>query len=207
MLAGTEGECNRRVRLVLRFLWRNKPQTCARVWKSRENIGREVHMHTPAEHLQRLTRAWVLLCFALAIHVADEAATGFLAVYNPTVTALRAKLGWWPMPTFSFGLWLAGLIVVVLVLLGMSLWVVRGSRGSRIAAYLFGTVMLLNGIAHIAVTIRGATVEAVRVGRPAPGFYSALLLIPASLYLLMAARRAGRAHRAGLHLRAAGSRR
>jgi hypothetical protein len=44
--------------------------------------------------------AWVLLSWALVLHVADEATSGFLRVYNPTVRALRAKLGWWPMPTF-----------------------------------------------------------------------------------------------------------
>jgi hypothetical protein len=53
----------------------------------------------------RLGIAWTLLCFAVALHVFDEASTGFLAVYNPTVLALRAKLGWWPMPTFTFRGW------------------------------------------------------------------------------------------------------
>src|SRR5947207_12200454 len=50
----------------------------------------------------RLGIAWILMCAALAIHVIDEALTGFLAVYNPTVLALRDKLGFWPMPTFQF---------------------------------------------------------------------------------------------------------
>lgn len=34
-------------------------------------------------------RAWLALAGALAVHVADEALTGFLAVYNPAVLALR----------------------------------------------------------------------------------------------------------------------
>jgi hypothetical protein len=34
--------------------------------------------------------AWVMMWLALAIYVTDEALTGFLAVYNPTVLALRA---------------------------------------------------------------------------------------------------------------------
>ena len=37
-----------------------------------------------------LARAWILLCLALALHVFDEATTGFLGVYNPTVLAIRA---------------------------------------------------------------------------------------------------------------------
>ena len=35
--------------------------------------------------------AWVLMWVALAVHVIDEALTGFLLVYNPTVLALRAE--------------------------------------------------------------------------------------------------------------------
>ena len=50
--------------------------------------------------LRKLGIAGVLLCAALALHVTDEALTGFLAVYNPTVVALRERLGYWPMPIF-----------------------------------------------------------------------------------------------------------
>jgi hypothetical protein len=46
-----------------------------------------------------------MMWIALAIHVTDEALTGFLAVYNPTVLALRAKLPFFPMPTFEFREW------------------------------------------------------------------------------------------------------
>ena len=45
--------------------------------------------------------AWLLLCAALAAHVADEASTGFLDLYNPTVAAMafrRSSL------RFQFGL-------------------------------------------------------------------------------------------------------
>jgi hypothetical protein len=53
---------------------------------------------------------------ALAVHVADEALTGFLGVYNPTVIALRAKFGFWPMPTFEFRKWLIGLATGIFLL-------------------------------------------------------------------------------------------
>lgn len=33
---------------------------------------------------------------ALAVHVADEALTGFLSVHDPTILALRARYGFWP---------------------------------------------------------------------------------------------------------------
>jgi hypothetical protein len=29
--------------------------------------------------------AWIALCLAFALHIIDEALTGFLSVYNPTV--------------------------------------------------------------------------------------------------------------------------
>jgi hypothetical protein len=56
-----------------------------------------------------LGTAWVMMWNALAIQVTDEALTGFLAVYNPTVLALRAKLSFFPMPTFEFREWLTAL--------------------------------------------------------------------------------------------------
>jgi hypothetical protein len=47
-------------------------------------------------------RPWFALTIAFALHMVDEAATGFLNVYNPTVTAMRARFSWFPMPTFGF---------------------------------------------------------------------------------------------------------
>jgi len=58
--------------------------------------------------------AWCALTAAFALHVLDEATTGFLHVYNPTVSAMRARWGWFPMPTFEFRQWLIGLSVAVL---------------------------------------------------------------------------------------------
>ncbi len=58
-------------------------------------------------------RAWFALTVAFALHVFDEATTGFLTVYNPTVTAMRARWEWFPMPTFEFREWLVGLILAV----------------------------------------------------------------------------------------------
>ena len=69
----------------------------------------------------------------------DEATTGFLDVYNPTVIALRAKLGWWPMLTFEFRDWLFGLIAACVALLVLLVVVFRGARWiwvSRISSLL-----------------------------------------------------------------------
>jgi hypothetical protein len=123
----------------------------------------------------KLGIAWISLCLALALHVIDEASTGFLSVYNPTVLALRAKLGFWPMPTFEFREWLTGLIVVVLVLLALSPLVFKGVRWMRPIFYVFAVIMLLNGLGHTAGTILGHTREFSSVSAADAG----LLLIPA----------------------------
>jgi hypothetical protein len=115
---------------------------------------------------------------ALAIHVTDEALTGFLSVYNPTVLALRAKLGYWPMPTFEYREWLTDLTAF------------RNSAWFRPFFYFVAIVAgLLNATGHTIGTILGHTVYTVRFPRPAPGFYSSPLLILVSIYALLQLRR------------------
>jgi hypothetical protein len=138
---------------------------------------------------KKLGIAWVLLCLTLAVHVTDEALTGFLNIYNPTVLALQAKLGYWPMPTFGFGEWLAGLIAAVVILLALSPFVFRGARWIRPVFYIFAVIMLANGLSHTVATIFGQTVGSVRFPRPAPGFCSSPLLLAASIYGLVQLRR------------------
>ncbi len=130
-------------------------------------------------------RAWIFLCLAFCAHVADEALTGFLGVYNTTVLAVRAQLPWFPMPTFEFREWLMGLIVANLVLLLLTPFAFRNARWLRPLAYFFAAVMLLNGMGHTIATIFGQTVSSVQFPRPAPGFYSSPLLLAGSIYLLI----------------------
>jgi hypothetical protein len=128
--------------------------------------------------------AWIALTLALALHVGDEAATGFLAIYNPSVTALRARRPWLPLPVFSFGVWLAGLLAAVVLLLGLSIFAWRGAAWMRPLGYIFAFIMLANGAAHIAGTIAGRTIASIRFPRPMPGFYSSPFVLLASAYLL-----------------------
>jgi hypothetical protein len=110
---------------------------------------------------------------ALALHVTDEALTGFLAMYNPTVLAVRAKLSFWPMPTFEFREWLAGLVVLTVLLSALSPFAFRNARWIRTVGYSFAVVVgLFNALGHTVATILGHTVATVRFPRPAPGFYS-----------------------------------
>ena len=136
-----------------------------------------------------LALAWIALCLGLGLHVFDEATTGFLAVYNPTVTVLREQLGWWPMPTFAFRDWLIGLIVVCLVLLALTPLVARGVPGTRPLAYIFAVIMLVNAGGHTLATILGRTVASVTFPRPAPGFWSSPFMAAAAIYLLLQLRK------------------
>jgi hypothetical protein len=128
--------------------------------------------------------AWIALCLALALHIADEASTGFLSVYNPTVMVLREKRPWLPFPVFTFGVWLAGLVGANVLLLCLSVFVLRGARWMRPLGYVFAVIMLANGLGHIVGTIFGRTVASIRFPRPMPGFYSSPFLLLASAYLL-----------------------
>ena len=145
---------------------------------------RNMPQPSPSQQASRLGKAWVALCLAFVLHVADEALTNFLAVYNPTVIALRAKYAWFPMPVFQFEVWLSGLILVSILLLCLSPFAFRGARWIRLFAYLFAILMLVNGVGHTLGTIFGQTVAAVHFTRPMPGFYSSPTLLAASIYLL-----------------------
>ena len=125
---------------------------------------------------RRFGWAWVGLALLLGVHVADEALTDFLSVYNPAVEAIRQRLPWIPLPTFTFEIWLAGLILLVSALLLLSPCAFRGARWMVWPAYPLGVIMLLNGVGHLAGSIY--------LGRPMPGVYSSPLLLAAAAYLL-----------------------
>jgi hypothetical protein len=139
--------------------------------------------------------AWLALCCALAVHVADEAATGFLAVYNPTVVAMRETLPWLPLPVFRFETWITGLIVAIIVLFVLSVFVFQGRRWTRFAGYFFAMIMLANALGHTTGTLLGRTAQSVSFSRPMPGFYSSPLLAAASIYLLYRLRWSGSSER------------
>jgi hypothetical protein len=145
----------------------------------RMNLGR-VH-----EGPANFGAPWVLLCLAFCAHVADEALTGFLPVYNATVILLRNEYAWFPMPTFEYRDWLIGLIVANAVFLLLTPFAFRNARWLRPLAYFYAGVHLLNGLGHTLATIFGQTVSSVHFSRPAPGFYSSPLLIAGSIYLLV----------------------
>ena len=129
--------------------------------------------------------AWIFLCAAFCVHVADEALTGFLPVYNATVQEMRSEYAWFPMPTFEYRDWLIGLIVANVVFLLLTPFAFRNTPWLRPIAYFFSGVHLLNGMGHTLATIFARTVSSVHFPRPAPGFYSSPFLIAGSIYLLI----------------------
>ena len=128
--------------------------------------------------------AWVALAIALGLHVADEATTGFLPLYNSLVGTIRESFSWIPLPTFSFSVWLTGLVVGTLVLLLLSPMVFAGNRLFRPVSYFLGVLMTLNSLAHIGGSIY--------LGALAPGVLSSPILLLSAVALLAATYRAHR---------------
>ena len=130
--------------------------------------------------------AWMALCVALAVHVADEALTGFLEWYNPTVRALREKYQLFLLPVFTFDTWLSLLIFAIVMLIASSFFVWKGRWAMRPISYVFAVFMLINGLLHIAFSLY--------LRELMPGVYSSPLLIAASIALIAYTRAYQRAH-------------
>ena len=122
--------------------------------------------------------AWIFLVVAIALHVADEALTGFLPLYNSYIESLRDANFWLPFPTFTFRAWLSGLALGVLILLGLSPLIFAGKRFLRPLAFFLGILMVANALGHIGISVY--------LGELAPGVYSSPILLLAALALLVA---------------------
>jgi hypothetical protein len=130
--------------------------------------------------------AWIVIWAALALHVADEALNGFLFVYNPTVTALRERFGFSPMPNFTVEGWLTGLAIGILILAALTPLAFRNAGWMRPLMYFCAIVLCIaNACGHTLATIFGRTVSTVHFSRPAPGFVSSPVLLFAGIYALV----------------------
>lgn len=136
-------------------------------------------MSTVAENAHGFGIAWIVFCAALALHVLDEAMTGFLPLYNRAVQSIRKKVPFVPLPVFSFRVWLGGLCFGILLAFCVSPLAFRGSPFAVAAAYPLGVLMCGNGLGHL-----GASLFRRRL---MPGVYSSPLLVAASVYLLICA--------------------
>jgi hypothetical protein len=121
--------------------------------------------------------SWACLAAALGLHVADEALTGFLPLYNSVIESLRATYGWVPFPTFTFSTWLGGLIALVVLLFALTPLVLRGYRWLRGPSYFLGGLMIANAIGHMLASLW--------LRDFAPGVYSSPVLLLAAVALLV----------------------
>ena len=121
--------------------------------------------------------AWLLLVSTVGLHVLDESITGFLPFYNDLVMTLRERLGFFPAPTFSFGIWLGGLVIGILLCFGLMIFVARGGRCIRWIATLLGVLMLFNALGHL--------IGSLYFGKVLPGMWSSPLLLMSSLFMIL----------------------
>jgi hypothetical protein len=111
------------------------------------------------------TFAYLLLVFCLALHVTDEAIHHFLDFYNPLALKIREYMIFFP-PTFSFQIWITGLILAVLLLLVLTPYVYSRTKRMIPAAMIFAVIMILNGLGHMAVSIYYGKIMAGMVTSP-----------------------------------------
>jgi hypothetical protein len=130
---------------------------------------------------RRFGIAWVTFALAVAVHVTDEAIHDFLSTYNSSVRAIRARLSFVPLPTFSFRIWLALLIAGIFLLLCLSPFAFhRDSWLRTVSRPLAILVGVLNATVHIGSSIY--------FHRWMPGVYSSPFLLLAAIYLLASSR-------------------
>ena len=79
----------------------------------------------------------MVMCGALAIHVADEALTGYLDWHNQTVLAVRQQYPLVLLPTFTFEIFLSLLIFAVVSLSAVSYFVWTGRWAMRPISHVF----------------------------------------------------------------------
>jgi len=118
--------------------------------------------------------AWLLLVSAVGLHVFDEAMTDFLPTYNQLVLDFRNKLGFFPAPTFSFGVWLSGLVTAVILGYCITIFVARGGKIIRIITTVLGILMAVNALGHFFGSIYS--------GKVFPGTWSSPFLLAAALF-------------------------
>ena len=130
-------------------------------------------------------RPWLALCVILAVHVADEALTDFLSMYNPAVTRLNDDLGFTLLPIFTFPVWIGLLVFAVVGLCALTPLAYKAQWGFIPVGYAFASIMLINGLSHLGVSLWHRE----RIS----GVYTAPLLLAGGIYLWTSLRNLKRA--------------
>ncbi len=130
-----------------------------------------------ARTLQRWTIAWFVLCVVLALHIAEEAASGDYRAYGQSLDLLRQFFPQLPIPQFSFTVWLvdiAGAIIVLFLLTGL---VHNNLQIMRAASYALAVFTTANAMLHILLSLASDQVLAGTLTSPP--------LLAASLFLFL----------------------
>ena len=114
---------------------------------------------------------------AVAVHVLDEATTGFLPLYRNVAQNLRAMLGLSFPPVFTFQTWLVGLIIAIIIGFALTPLVIRGGRFIRILTTVVGMLMVVNALGHM--------LGSAYLGRLMPGFWSSPFLLVTAVYVVL----------------------
>ena len=124
--------------------------------------------------------SWLTLAVVFGLHVLDEAATDFLAWYNPTALRIRSHLGGIPFPpVFAFWPWLLGLLAITAILLVLAPVAYAHAAWLVPVAMVFSLINIGNGLLHV--------VSAIILKRRVPGLMSAPFLFAAACWLLYSA--------------------
>lgn len=135
-----------------------------------------------ATRISHWRTAWICLTVAIALHITDEALTGFLPVYNSVAEGARNRHPWILLPTFAFPVWLGCLVLGVVLLLALTPFITRGPNWIGLTSVVLALVMIGNALGHVGASLYWR--------RPAPGVYSSPVLFMAAVTLFGTALRA-----------------
>ena len=125
----------------------------------------------------RLSIAYILFILSFLLHVIDEALNDFLDFYNPIVLRIREQFSFFPLPVFSFRLWISGLFLLILILLSITIFIYNRRRVFLFILKIFSYLMIMNGLWHI--------VGSIYYSKFLPGLYSSPVLIGFSIYFIL----------------------
>ena len=120
--------------------------------------------------------AWVLMVGAIALHVLDEALTGFVPFFNEKTIIISEWLGFVRIPAITFTVWITALIVGIIILFLLTFIVRRGGRVIRIFSIVLGILMIGNSLLHI--------VGSIYQGHLLPGFISSPILLITAVWVV-----------------------
>lgn len=103
----------------------------------------------------------------------------------------RLGIGFFPMPNFTFEVWISGLVAFVLLLLTLAPLAFCSNKGLRLVAFVLAILMFFNGMGHIAGSIYRQ--------QWMPVAFSAPLLLAMSVWLWLSLNRLRNGNGVGRH--------